>query len=891
MKKVISLLLALVMTLGLCSGVWATDRITDYTKLSDPGAVAFVRDYIDYNDGAIMIKGTQFDNGAYTQDSIEPAKRAIEVYENLSDAAKEALEELYVTDGNNDCSFESRMKVFKEFANGGGSQEAGNKRLNELSQVTQTFFNTYFDYNDGCVTPKNAAYEGMTFVRGVANARKAVDAIASLNDRSIGDELDALYVTIKVPNGPPAPVPISFGDLIMAFRGMLQTDGTQDVELRESGYVAPKLKTTEDEAGDFEIIFPEKIVPDEDYTWNYEDGTVTINVKKGNENHWVQAAQESNKKHSDGIYIGFRFTRPANMAYGKEATGNGTGGDWNDFVNGSVTGMHDFEEIQNGQPIAAVNENNGILVVTPNDQYSGNRMVVVWDTQQAMTKAARKFMIKIIVNVDESFRYEAEAIQQNVVQASRLQDVKYTYGDWDQTTQGGVLRLRPKNGGEIKDNIPVDGDVFGMVTIKQPAPGYELNLQRCIVNGGHGINPSLQTDSENCVIELYAFRNGNEVRARTTDYVLVWTKAGAEDYEEVLTVEVVANSILGTLGKYDGNGNALQTPVPTVTPEDVNAPVNSGLVVSYDKDAGYFETGFTGDDVPTVEQLRSGIMLTPPAELENVAKYRVTSGDGNSNPGNWNIDDIKTVVRRLYQSETKGLDKTDQRLVPFVQTNSIVVDGITVYFASTQQYRWRAIQWLNSNEEVLGYTFVYGKNSAFVNKVTSQGVAEPIVSDMPYVIGEGLEFTCKRFTQDGPTYKKYFRFGVSGDNHQGPYGVYLPYGYFGLTYEQAKELKNPPMINHYEEGDGSQPVSIVGKYTEYGIYFETPGFSPFTVTCDPTTQSQTTPPRYYYNSTTAADGKQEGGNSPTTFDAGIALYVGMALTSAAGMAWVGKKRR
>ena len=86
-------------------------------------------------------------------------------------------------------------------------------------------------------------------------------------------------------------------------------------------------------------------------------------------------------------------------------------------------------------------------------------------------------------------------------------------------------------------------------------------------------------------------------------------------------------------------------------------------------------------------------------------------------------------------------------------------------------------------------------------------------------------------------------------------------------------------------------MSIVGKYTEYGIYFETPGFSPFTVTCDPTTQSQTTPPRYYYNSTTAADGKQEGGNSPTTFDAGIALYVGMALTSAAGMAWVGKKRR
>ena len=63
-----------------------------------------------------------------------------------------------------------------------------------------------------------------------------------------------------------------------------------------------------------------------------------------------------------------------------------------------------------------------------------------------------------------------------------------------------------------------------------------------------------------------------------------------------------------------------------------------------------------------------------------------------------------------------------------------------------------------------------------------------------------------------------------------------------------------------------------------------------TVTGDSYTVPQ--PPRYYYNSTTtttdtkATDTK----GSPKTFDAGIALYVGMALTSAAGVAFVGKKR-
>ena len=50
------------------------------------------------------------------------------------------------------------------------------------------------------------------------------------------------------------------------------------------------------------------------------------------------------------------------------------------------------------------------------------------------------------------------------------------------------------------------------------------------------------------------------------------------------------------------------------------------------------------------------------------------------------------------------------------------------------------------------------------------------------------------------------------------------------------------------------------------------------------------PPRYYYNSTTTDTKTTDTKGSPKTFDAGIALYVGMALTSAAGVAFVGKKR-
>ena len=55
--------------------------------------------------------------------------------------------------------------------------------------------------------------------------------------------------------------------------------------------------------------------------------------------------------------------------------------------------------------------------------------------------------------------------------------------------------------------------------------------------------------------------------------------------------------------------------------------------------------------------------------------------------------------------------------------------------------------------------------------------------------------------------------------------------------------------------------------------------------------SYTVPARYYYYNSTTTDTKTtDTKGSPKTFDAGIALYVGMALTSAAGVAFVGKKR-
>lgn len=52
------------------------------------------------------------------------------------------------------------------------------------------------------------------------------------------------------------------------------------------------------------------------------------------------------------------------------------------------------------------------------------------------------------------------------------------------------------------------------------------------------------------------------------------------------------------------------------------------------------------------------------------------------------------------------------------------------------------------------------------------------------------------------------------------------------------------------------------------------------------TTRKTYTPRYYYNSTTPT----EPAPSPKTFDAGIALYAVLSLTSLTGMAALGRKK-
>ena len=190
-------------------------------------------------------------------------------------------------------------------------------------------------------------------------------------------------------------------------------------------------------------------------------------------------------------------------------------------------------------------------------------------------------------------------------------------------------------------------------------------------------------------------------------------------------------------------------------------------------------------------------------------------------------------------------------------------------------------------------------NDAVTIMLRDSGFTPPVPGvkyDEPFAVAEGGGMLrCDRYPQEGGNGQKwYFRLCVSrGDLPEGEvYTVYLPYSYLGIRDADAQKLiasGQKARIEHYADGDDMPPTIIEGTYTEWGICFKTSSFSPFVISTATAGTSSGTGSNTGTGSTTGT-GSSAGSASATTGDAGIALYVGMAVSSAVGMAWVGKKK-
>lgn len=907
MKKVVSLLLALVMALGLCVNVWAeggppaptgnTGTSTNYSDVGNDAANNFIKTYIvfDQVNGGMFpsIKGTTFgQNGGFTAESISVAETALQAYTALTEEAKTALDVLKISDGMHLLYFSEMMRSYEE----------------------------------------------------------------------------------RIKNGPDTP-----------------SGGQVDIDkaLKDAGYTAPVLRS-EGNAGDFYITFPKDLERGKDYEYNYANGVLTVTVLKGSEEHWLAAAKDAK---NGNVGYTLHFVKPENAARIAKFNGNNDQTAYQ-FINGNMKFNGASNEQAFGGVMAAVNQSGDVLSVTATPNFNGMRSFVVWAAGAESEEAGQNTPIKklairaeIVIEKENYFHYETISQPINDVEVSRLisgakLDTQYE-NSWECIAlESGVLIVRPIDGKTVKESLNASQNVhLGKVTITAPS-GYTLVLDECkVLNGNRdAISENKNTNGDSkCVVSLIAL-DGHVSRAQ---YELVWKDVAGNIKRERFSVSVEDGAKLSGLG----TGNK---PISVPVQSDMDTPTG-GVNVTYD--GGHFYTSFDSNSaqLPNYQELEKGITLKPDASLQGVTHYRVMSVTGNSSALEGEILSSFNILFRTIDSNTvreynpqKGERDLQMRYVEVAYQD---IGGVTVGYTSMLGYRHMAAEWLKKNDdgtyEVLGYTYVCGRNDSFVQTTITDAESSAKESDKPYIIGnEGEKFKCDRYPQRGEGKdKQYFQFTLIGGQgrENGKYVVYIPYSYFGMTAADGAARKargEHPTIKHYYNNHEFRE-EFEGEYTEYGIKFEVRRFSPFVIST--AAQSSSGGGYYYYGGastpgisavktadaaksatdytsgiygltfrSTAAfsgfkgvqvdgrtiaaanyvaednggievylkavylrtlkDGRHtvtilsDAGNvtmnftiggvdSPTTFDAGIGAYIGMALASVGGMAWMRRRKR
>lgn len=907
MKKLVSLLLALVMALGLCVNVWAeggppaptgnTGTSTNYSDVGNDAANNFIKTYIvfDQVNGGMFpsIKGTTFgQNGGFTAESISVAETALQAYTALTEEAKTALDVLKISDGMHLLYFSEMMRSYEE----------------------------------------------------------------------------------RIKNGPDTP-----------------SGGQVDIDkaLKDAGYTAPVLRS-EGNAGDFYITFPKDLERGKDYEYTYADGVLTVTVLKGSEEHWLAAAKDAK---NGNVGYTLHFVKPENAARIAKFNGNNDQTAYQ-FINGNMKFNGASNEQAFGGVMAAVNQSGDVLSVTATPNFNGMRSFVVWAAGAESEEAGQNTPIKklairaeIVIEKENYFHYETISQPINDVEVSRLisgakLDTQYE-NSWECIAlESGVLIVRPIDDKTVKESLNASQNVhLGKVTITAPS-GYTLVLDECkVLNGNRdAISENKNTNGDSkCVVSLIAL-DGHVSRAQ---YELVWKDVAGNIKRERFSVSVEDGAKLSGLG----TGNK---PISVPVQSDMDTPTG-GVNVTYD--GGHFYTSFDSNSaqLPNYQELEKGITLKPDASLQGVTHYRVMSVTGNSSALEGEILSSFNILFRTIDSNTvreynpqKGERDLQMRYVEVAYQD---IGGVTVGYTSMLGYRHMAAEWLKKNDdgtyEVLGYTYVCGRNDSFVQTTITDAERSEKNAEKPYIIGkDGEKFKCDRYPQRGEGKdKQYFQFTLIGGQgrENGKYVVYVPYAYFGMTTADGAARKargEYPTIKHYYNNNHELREEFKGEYTEYGIKFEVSSFSPFVIS---TAAQSSSGGGYYYGGastpgisavktadaaksatdytsgiygltfrSTAAfsgfkgvqvdgrtiaaanyvaednggieiylkavylrtlkDGRHtvtilsDAGNvtmnftiggvdSPTTFDAGIGAYVSMALASVGGMAWMRRRKR
>ena len=637
---------------------------------------------------------------------------------------------------------------------------------------------------------------------------------------------DGFAVIFRNPDEDPGPPP-SGGD------GGNQGDQEFEelkAQLKDAGFKAP-------EPGKVQITFPEGLVRGVDYEYTLEDTDLRIILKKkaNDGKNWLEAVRRLDDN-SIGLTVRIDIYGQSGDEYAETLNGNG-GYEY-------IMGLKEVNSKQfsgngrtsGGASIATVNRVDGLLTIVPMADMNHHSFCVVWG--DANRNVTRREMVNIYITMEDGpFAVNDTYQQASAISAERLKNLitldTGMQGKWNVSYENGKILLVAREGAlnEVSGNLTLGW--LDWTKLTPPEGGY--TWQGWKDKTGSGSSSSQDAITFGCWVQN-GYCNNNMI------FQVTWKHADGRELVEELNILATSSgkpyyarvTLGGKTAKAIDNLGL-----------DANKLRDAGIHFTYDKDLGYFHAYYDKDRMPDYDALVGTLItLMPP---EGAVTFRRVHEDGNGDPRCDNEDMTQRTQgmlenEKLFRVEDGSEEAVRARSIPLVETQEFGLDGIRVCMSRTRNYRSVTVAWYDENGNVIGIDYVYGQNDDFVQRTRLKGVADVDgITDKnergevnaPVAVGaEGAELICDRYSQTGDGRTQYFELTLLRDsNKEGNKTIYIPYGYFGLRYEAIQDNLNeqPEIIVHHYNADRSRYDELKGRYTPQGIAFDTKDFSPFTV--------------------------------------------------------------
>ena len=597
--------------------------------------------------------------------------------------------------------------------------------------------------------------------------------------------------------------------------------------LWDSGFQAPENPN---------FVFPAGLVEGEDYTYTYNNATGELHVvllpqfDKGN--HWADAFHNMSAD-SNSLNLQIRMTAKGEYTRAKDFSFNGSPAsviNESDHVDASYFNMDNGVRWMGGSvPVGTVNRIDGQATIAPTDAFNKHFIAVVWGDDSGTV--LRKELVILSVEVQQEFVVNTHYNVAKPIPAEKLKS-GFTFMSgvtgWEASFSDGKLELFPDNG------IPTSGDPIELGRIRWDAmapDGYHFKSY-VRLNSGNG-------EETFSGVGVWTWPNAN---GRGVDELYEVTWYNDTDNTSILQNLAVYQYDKMPYYRYISKDGVTAAPVTSLGLDTAQLS-SSGIGVTYDETTGCFHVSHSGWELPDASTLLdTRITPTPP---EGAVYFSANHDDGNRDPrimGKSEASDILASLESFEKYSVTDSNRVNERSLELVRTQVVHLPGIDVCLSGSSNHRGLTVAWWDADKNLIGMSYVYGQNDDFMNRtrLTSVETADKLDDlntrgevNAPALVGaEGMELVCDRYPQTGNGMTQFFDLHLLNDQG-GTKTVYIPYHCFGMTYAdnvQGKSADELPtiLVRHFDANYNFRN-EIIGRYEPQGIVFETDSFSPFTV--------------------------------------------------------------